>query len=181
MSEPVQNEKGEWVIPASRRPDGSWRKERVIKDGYVVSACICHYSDEVTFLQPQDEVKAFETRASKSVKKGIPGLAPVAAAPPKPKPEKKKDATAEVTSAISNLNVAPASVPSSSSSAPAPTPAPEPVDPAVAAAKKLKALKKKLRDIVEISQKKAEDLTPEQVEKLAKKSEIEAEIAKLES
>ena len=38
MSHPnaVQNEKGEWVIPSSKRPDGTWRKEIVLKEGYVV-------------------------------------------------------------------------------------------------------------------------------------------------
>ena len=33
----VMNEKGEYVIPATRRPDGTWRKERVVKAGYLVS------------------------------------------------------------------------------------------------------------------------------------------------
>ena len=127
-------------------------------------------------FQPQDEVKAFETRASKSVKKGIPGLAPVVAAPPKPKAEKKKDPVAEVTASVAAVSVTPTATPSSSSS----TAPPESVDPVVAAAKKLKALKKKLREIIEISQKKREDLTPEQVEKLSKKEEVEAEIARLE-
>lgn len=36
-AEAVLNDKGEYVIPATRRPDGSWRKERVVKAGYMVS------------------------------------------------------------------------------------------------------------------------------------------------
>jgi partner of Y14 and mago len=47
------------IIPSTRRPDGTWRKEIRVKAGYV----------------PQDEVGAFETTASrmKSGAKTIPG------------------------------------------------------------------------------------------------------------
>jgi hypothetical protein len=34
--QPVQNEDGDWVIPATKRPDGSWRKEVVTRAGYMV-------------------------------------------------------------------------------------------------------------------------------------------------
>jgi len=40
MSTPVQNADGKWVIPASQRPDGTWRKEIFVKEGYVVSFLI---------------------------------------------------------------------------------------------------------------------------------------------
>lgn len=43
------NDNGDVVIPASRRPDGTWRKEKKLRPGYIA----------------QDEVARFETRGTK--------------------------------------------------------------------------------------------------------------------
>eukprot|EP01032_Pedospumella_encystans_P015994 gene15994-18266_t len=127
--DPVKNEKGEWVIPATRRPDGTWRKEKVLKEGYV----------------PPDEVRAFETRASKEAalraKKGVPGMPPPVEKPkPKPaEPKKKKEVEPAVpVAAMAEVCI---SGPAAKEEAPADK------DPK----KRLKALKKKLREVLELS------------------------------
>jgi len=112
------------------------------------------------------------------VKKGIPGLPP---APEKPKakpaePKKKGDVKPAVaavtvpTASLEKLSVSGA--PSAAMHVPADDVDKDPK-------KRLKALKKKLRDIVELQTKNVADLSVEQREKLGKKESIEAEIVSL--
>ena len=145
---------------------------------------------KVTFSQPPDEVKAFATKASRSAAtapKGIPGLPPSAVSKtdkpvsqPKSNAKKSQEQGTKLESvtndlANSRLSATTGGVPSAAESASAAASATVQVDPA----KRLKALRKKLRDINEMADKNLVDLTPEQVEKLSKKNEIENEIASL--
>ena len=159
----VLNDKGEWVIPGTMRPDGTYRKERIVKEGYV----------------PQEEVKAFVPRGATSKPPGIPGLSTKQAAeplkPPPPRRAAKKAATAaaaesspcgEVTAESNTNNAAPEAV-------------------AVSAEKQLRNLRKKVREIDDLAQRIADDAsvppTSDQMSKLSKKMDILKEIAVLEA
>lgn len=160
---PVQNENGQWVIPATRRPDGTWRKEKLLKEGFV----------------PQEEIRAFETRATKQANKGIPGLPP-SVDKSKPKhvdlKEKVRSKPVVVKSIESDMSVANESLAQLKISAVS-TQKEEVADKDPT--KRLKALKKKLRDIVQLSIMNFDDLSLEQKEKLSKKEMIEQEILSL--
>ncbi|XP_016974005.1 partner of Y14 and mago [Drosophila rhopaloa] len=197
MSTYLQSSEGKF-IPATKRPDGTWRKARRVKDGYV----------------PQEEVPLYESKGKQFVAQrsqaGVPpGMCPLVAAESKKEREKQertkakkqdKDAARQPKAPTPGVLVV-----SPPSTCPPPKVNQQPsgsreinslsraledtlkldgsqeVDPA----KQLKKLRKKVREIEQIESRiqagEQKKLDKDQLDKVKKKSEILRQIKALES
>uniref|UniRef100_A0A1L8DCF5 Partner of Y14 and mago n=1 Tax=Nyssomyia neivai TaxID=330878 RepID=A0A1L8DCF5_9DIPT len=159
-------------IPASQRPDGTWRKARRVKDGYV----------------PQEEVPLYESKGKMFAKKPLlpVGMCPVVA--PKTKDAKQQNIPGLlVLNKSAGAKAKPQKTPASAKKAPLDDLTDQlgamqvDQDPA----RKLKKLRRKVREIeaIESKLKSGELKNPEkdQLDKVARKGEITREIAQLEA
>eukprot|EP01134_Creolimax_fragrantissima_P006574 CFRG6574T1 len=176
---------GTSIIPATRRPDGTWRKERKVKAGYV----------------PQDEQVRFMSRGTVMKEKrkalGVVGLSAaqqpqVTLSKNQKKNIRKKEqrvngekskAENEIVTGVKQMMLGKDSVMKSAEEKSTPASAPEvataPVDPA----KKLRNLQKKLKQCLELEKKIVEGIvkpTSEQQEKIENIPLLRSQIAHLQ-
>ncbi|TPX62036.1 hypothetical protein SpCBS45565_g07088 [Spizellomyces sp. 'palustris'] len=169
-----ESQSGDRVVPATRRPDGSVRKERKVRPGYVPQEDVSRYTNakvETTrvpegYVPGIGVVQSSESSSvsSKSARKNAKRRAK------KTCEKDQQDGTAEKVTTSPDSKALP--------DAQATTQAAAPVD----IEKKLKNLRKKLRQVEELKEKQAkgENLIQEQRDKLAGKKDLEKEIAELE-
>lgn len=174
---------GKYEIKASMRPDGTWRKPRKVKEGYIPQDEVPKYESKgKLFGQKPNLPVGFcpkvvaESRASAVTKTqqqqkktpSVPGLLVI-----KKEPKKDKQSSPKIANAINTTKVQELEEKFEDALE---------IDPLVDIYKRLKRLRRKIRDIEVLEQKLKVGEKPEkdQLEKIERKQEIMKEIHELE-
>jgi len=161
----LKDDKG-YYVPATQRRDGTWRKERRLKENYI----------------PQDEVALYESKGKKFAanKPKLPPGAPVPMVVAQKQQQQMKQVLIEKQPKQDNIKMPEAPKQKEKSKAAEKKPDEEPgTDPV----KRVRNLKKKLKNIEELEMKVAEgqSIDNDQRKKISKKNTVIKEIANLEA
>ncbi|KAG0037130.1 hypothetical protein BGZ82_003087 [Podila clonocystis] len=158
------------VIPMTRRPDGTFRKERKVRPGYT----------------PPEDVVRYSNRVLDSARPAVVVAQPTQPATPKSKTQKKNDKRKAKRKEDGDSDTQDTQTTDHAQTTPTPSSAPgeskpetkeEPVD----TEKKLRALNKKLRQIEQLKERqdRGETMLPEQTDKISKMDDLIAQIQEL--
>ncbi|KAJ3164949.1 hypothetical protein HDU88_004930 [Geranomyces variabilis] len=184
----VEYKPGDRVIPASRRPDGTVRKERKVRPGFVPQEDAARYSNakiDATKV-PAGYVPGLQQSSGSGSSGAAAAHQPVVDSAASKAAKKNAKRKAKKLEEVLGLGGREAAAEPSTQKAAAPLADAAPSTTATAAAadpeKKLKALRKKLRQITDIEAKQSAStpLNDDQRQKIASKPQLEAEVAELE-